>query len=81
MIGAAAGDGHGAVGRAAVTAVTVSASPSGSVSLASTSIGRWPADVLGVGGGVVDRDRGVVDRGDIDRDGGGVGAAVPSVTV
>ena len=37
--------------------------------------------VLGGGVGVVDGDRGVVDGGDGDGHGGGVGAAVPSVTV
>ena len=56
-----------------VTAVTVRVSPSGSVSLASTAIGS--PGVLGDGGGVVDRDRGIVDRGDGDRHRGGVGGA------
>ena len=64
-----------------VTAVTVSASPF-EVGVVGQQVGRRrPGHVLGAVGGVVDRDRRVVDRGDGDRDRGGVGAAVPSVTV
>ena len=56
------------------TAVTVSASPSRSVSLASSASARRPESSAVVAVSST-RDRGVVDGGDVDRHRGGVGAA------
>ena len=55
-----------------VTAVIVRVSPVG-VGVVGQHVDRVGGAVLGHGGGVVDRDRGVVDVGDGDGDGGGVG--------
>ena len=60
--GAAGVDGDGAVGRLGDRGDGQGVAVSASVSLASTVDRRCTGGVLGRGGGVVDGDRGVVDR-------------------